>query len=174
MNSSSWGPRKHRLAVSEPPSLTLRGRICALWPRRRSQSNCQRGPARGLRRRSRNAGRAARLPDEACWCATAILACGERSTRVRWRGQHKYCTHVPVWQQPDGLGGVRTGGGEYDSTDLAENGRVLPGGGRRAHTSRPSASRRVVAERSPNHVSSARAHSTAAGCNSTADRACGM
>ena len=47
-------------------------------PRRRSQ----RGPARGLRRRSRNAGRAARLPDEACWCATAILACGERSTRV--------------------------------------------------------------------------------------------
>ena len=25
------GPRKHRLAVSEPPSLTLGGRICALW-----------------------------------------------------------------------------------------------------------------------------------------------
>ena len=31
MNASSWGPRKHRLAVSEPPSLTLVGRICALW-----------------------------------------------------------------------------------------------------------------------------------------------
>ena len=31
MNASSWGPRKHRLAVSEPPSLTLGGRICALW-----------------------------------------------------------------------------------------------------------------------------------------------
>ena len=30
MNASSWGPRKHRLAVSEPPSLTLGGRICAL------------------------------------------------------------------------------------------------------------------------------------------------
>ena len=56
------------MAVSEPPSLTLVGRICApSGPRRRSQ----RGTARGLRRRSRNAGRAARLPDEACWCATA-------------------------------------------------------------------------------------------------------
>ena len=30
MNARSWGPRKHRLAVSEPPSLTLGGRICAL------------------------------------------------------------------------------------------------------------------------------------------------
>ena len=27
----------------------------------------------------------------------------------RDRGQHEYCTHVPVRQQPVGLGGVRTG-----------------------------------------------------------------
>ena len=49
-------------------------------------------------------------------------------------------------------------GDEDDSKCLAKNGLVLSRGTGRARTSRLSASRRVVAERSPNHVSSARAH----------------
>ena len=65
-------------------------------------------------------------------------------------------------------------GDEDDSKCLAKNGLVLSRGTGRARTSRPSASRQVVAEEIAEKRFVVRTHCTAAGYNSTADRACGM
>ena len=165
MNASSWGPRKHRLAVSEPPSLTLVGRICALWaPAAVPERASTRAPPTLSQRGSRRAppGRSVLVRD-----GDPRLRGAEHTRRMARAAQILHSC-------PSMAAAGRVGWREGRVTDLAEKGRVLPGGGRRARTSRPSASRRLVAERSPNHVSSARAHSTAAGCNSTANRACGM